>query len=121
MLWLKRNTRWNELFRCSVSGDNIYPGEYYYQDDVDNTIIKATVYKDLKDKRKEQEWDYSKLNNAKSEAEYRNMLREATKAMLGASILDRKVAGKYDPNPETENEIVEDLYNTYKGGNPYND
>ena len=42
MLWLKRNTRFNELMKCDISGDLIGPGDYYYIDDVDGVRIKAT-------------------------------------------------------------------------------
>lgn len=110
MLWLKRNIYWNQLERCDVSGENIYPGDYYYQDDVDGIKIKATVYKDMQNKLKEDTWDYSKINNATCELEYKQMLKRATQDILAASILDRKIAGKYTPNPDVEDEYVQDLY-----------
>lgn len=116
MLWLKRNTRFNELMKCDISGDLIGPGDYYYIDDVDGVRIKATVYKELKDKEKEETWDYTKINAAQSEADYKRMLRDATRQMLGSTILERKVAGKYDPKPEVESEIIQDLYNSHNGG-----
>lgn len=117
MLWLKRNTRYNELIKCDVSGDNIFPGDYYYVDDVDGVKIKATVYKELKTKQKEDMWDYSKINAAQNEADYKRMLQDATRQMLGATILERKVAGRYDANPEEESEIIQDLYDAHNGGN----
>lgn len=117
MLWLKRNTVWNQLMKCDISNEVIGPGDYYYIDDVDGVRIKATVYKRIKDKEKEQNWDYSKLNAAQNELEYKRMLKEATRQMLASSILERKVAGKYDPNPEVESEIIQDLYDAHTGGN----
>ena len=117
MLWLKRNTVWNQLMKCDISNEVIGPGDYYYIDDVDGVRIKATVYKRMKDKEKEENWDYSKLNAAQNELEYKRMLKEATRQMLASSILERKVAGKYDPNPEVESEIVQDLYDAHTGGN----
>lgn len=111
MLWLKRNIYFNELMKCSVSGDYIAPGDYYYEDDQDGMLIKATVYKDLQRKRKQKTWDYSKLNAASNEQEYRRMLKDATMMMLADTVLERKVAGKYDPNPGVEDEFVQDLYN----------
>lgn len=117
MLWLKRNTVWNQLMKCDISNEVIGPGDYYYIDDVDGVRIKATVYKRIKDKEKEEHWDYSKLNAAQNELEYKRMLKEATRQMLASSILERKVAGKYDPNPEVESEIIQDLYDAHTGGN----
>lgn len=117
MLWLKRNTVWNQLMKCDISNEVIGPGDYYYIDDVDGVRIKATVYKRIKDKEKEENWDYSKLNAAQNELEYKRMLKEATRQMLASSILERKVAGKYDPNPEVESEIIQDLYDAHTGGN----
>ena len=117
MLWLKRNIYWNQLEKCDVSGELIAPGDYYYQDDVDGIKIKATVYKKMKDKRKEDEWDYETLNMATSEREYKEMLKRATMDMLASSVLDRKVAGKHDPNPDIEDEFVQDIYDSYGGNN----
>ena len=79
--------------------------------------LKLLVYKELKDKEKEETWDYTKKRNAaQSEADYKRMLRDATRQMLGSTILERKVAGKYDPKPEVESEIIQDLYNSHNGG-----
>lgn len=116
MLWLKRNTVWNQFMKCDISGEIIAPGDYYYIDDIDGVRIKATVYKRMKDKAKEDAWDYSKLNAAQNEAEYKRMLKDATRQILAQTILDRKVGGKYDPNPEEENEVIQDLYNSHTGG-----
>lgn len=116
MLWLKRNIRFNEVMKCDVSDEAILPGDFYYIDDVDGIRIKASVYKAMKDKRTEEEWDYSKLNAAENEVEYKRMLREATRQMLASSVLDRKVAGRYDPHPEQEDEIVQDIYDNFKRG-----
>lgn len=116
MLWLKRNTVWNQLMKCDISEEIIAPGDYYYIDDVDGVRIKATVYKRMKDKAKEATWDYSKLNAAQNEAEYKRMLKDATRQILAETVLDRKVGGKYDPNPGEENEIIQDLYDSHTGG-----
>lgn len=116
MLWLKRNIRFNELMKCDISGEFIGPGDYYYIDDVDGVRIKATVYKQMKDKAKKESWDYSKINAAQSEADYKRMLKDATRYMLAETVLERKVAGRYDPNPEQETEIIQDLYDSSNGG-----
>lgn len=116
MLWLRRSIHFNELMKCDVSGEHIYPGDYYYIDDTDGIKIKATVYKQLKDKAKREQWDYSKINQAQNEADYRRMLKDATMQMLAETVLERKVAGRYDPNPEVETDIIQDLYNSSLGG-----
>lgn len=114
MLWLKRNRYWNELLRCDISKEIIAPGDFYYQDDEDGVKVKATIYKQMKDQDKAAKWDYSKINQASNEAEYKKLIEEATRQMLSSTILDRKVAGKYDPTPE--NEVVKDLYRAEKEG-----
>ena len=114
MLWLKRNRYYNQLIKCDVSKEVIGPGDFYYQDDVDGVKIKATVYKEMENAKKKAEWDYSKINQAQSEAEYKNLIAEATRQMFASTILDRKVAGKYDPTPESE--IIKDLYQAEKDG-----
>lgn len=102
MLWLRRNIHWNQLEKCDISGELIYPGDYFYVDDEDGVKIKATVYKDIKDKEKEETWDYTKLNNAANEAEYKEMIKLATMQTLTSSVLERKIAGKYDPKRESD-------------------
>lgn len=119
MLWLKRNNVYTQLMKCDVSNEIIAPGDFYYIDDEDGMRIKATVYKDIKDKSKKETWDYSELNAAQSEREYKRRLQDATRQMLAATVLERKVGGKYDPNPGVEDEIVQDLYNTHKERGKY--
>lgn len=105
MLYLKRNRRFNELIKCQISNEYIYPGDYYYEDDTDGLIVKATVYKDMKNREKFNKINYEKINNAQSENNYRQMLNDYTKQILSDSLLYRKVAGKYDPNTEEDLEI----------------
>jgi hypothetical protein len=96
MLWLKRNGRFNELYKCKISGEFIAPGDYYYEDDTDGLIVKATVYKKMLDKKKEEEFDYSKLEQAKSQGDYEAQLKQAEKEFLTVTIFERQVAGKGD-------------------------
>lgn len=116
MLWLKRNIRFNELMKCDISGQLIGPGDYYYIDDVDGVRIKAIVYKEMKDKAARENMDYSKINAAQNDIEYRRLLKEATRQILADTVLERKIAGKYDADPENENELIQDLYDSH-GGN----
>jgi hypothetical protein len=89
MLNLKRNGRFNELYKCDISGEFIPPGEYYYEDDDDGFIVKADVYRKLKDEKIKKEFNYDKLNQAQSGMQYANLLRQAEKQYLTATIFDR--------------------------------
>lgn len=115
MLWLKRNTNTYQLEKCDVSGELIYPGDYYYQDDVDYIKIKATVYANIKKKEKENNWDYSKINNAHNEYEYRQAIKDATRQMLYDSVLNRKIATKL--NNDIDDETLDILYRYKEGEN----
>lgn len=44
------------------------------------------------------------------------MLNDMTRQILGATIFDRKVAGKYYPNPGHEDEMIQNLFDNYKRG-----
>lgn len=94
MLILKRITRFNEYLRCGVSKEAIGYGSYYYEDNEDGLIIKATVYRNLKDKKILDEFDSTILNTATSEYEYAKQLRQMEREFLQTSIFDRKIAGK---------------------------
>ena len=94
MLWLHRNGRFNELYKCHISQELIGPGEYYYQDDEDGLIVKATIYHDMLREKRESEFDYSRLNNAENQREYEEILKEYQRSLNASTLLDRKVAGK---------------------------
>lgn len=94
MLHLKRNILFNELYKCGVSGELIGPGDFYYEDDEDGLIVKASVYRRYKDQKIQDEFDYTKLNQASSEREYRDLLQRAQKDFFAQTLLDRKLAGE---------------------------
>jgi regulator of RNase E activity RraA len=94
MLWLHRNTRFNELYKCQISGELIGPGDYYYQDDEDGLIVKASVYRQLLDEKKKNEFDYSKLENAESQRDYAETLKQAEREFMTNTLFDRKIAAK---------------------------
>lgn len=94
MLHLKRIVLFNELLKCKVSGELIGPGDFYYEDDEDGLIVKASVYRRYKDQKIRQEWDYSLLNQATSEREYRQLLLRLQKDFFAQTLFDRKIAGK---------------------------
>ena len=91
MLILNRVLEPYQILRCDYSGELIIRGEYYYKDTDDEYIIKASVYHEIKEKRKKETFDYSLLEKATSEAEYNEMLKLAEKEFLAAGILDREI------------------------------
>lgn len=91
MLVLKRITCANDFLMCKVSGEVICPGDFYYKDDDDGLIVRADVYHEYIKKKKESEFDYTKLNNAKSQQEYEEQLKKLEQQFLKDSLLDRKV------------------------------
>lgn len=116
MLRLKQNHYWNQAYKCSVSGDIIIAGELYYEDDEDGVIIKADVYHDMKRKQVEDNWDYSVINEAKSEAEYRRKLQEYSKQILSQSVLNRPLAGKDEVHQPEELEELSEVIEAVKRG-----
>lgn len=94
MLVLKRIIHQNEWIRCNVSGEIMTHGQYYYEDDEDGFIVDAFVYKEMKDAKKAEEFDYSIIENAASEREYREALRQYEREFKTSTLLDRKVLGK---------------------------
>lgn len=94
MLHLKRVVNFNDFLRCKVSGDVIGYGDYYYEDDEDGLIVKATVYKAMKREEKLRKFSYEKLEKAESQLEYRQALRDYEREFLAQGLLDRKLAGK---------------------------
>lgn len=94
MLHLKRVQYFNDFLRCKVSDEIISYGDYYYEDDEDGFIVKASVYRDLKDKKREDDFDYTMLNEAKSEREYKQRLKQYEKNYLTDTVFDRKIFAK---------------------------
>ena len=96
MLHLKRITHFYEWIKCQISGKIMTYGDWYYEDDEDGLVVDALVYKRMKQEQKEEEWDYSQLQMAKNEREYREKLRELEREYMKKTLLDRKVA--YEEN-----------------------
>ncbi len=94
MLILKRVQYFTDFLRCNVSGEIISHGDYYYQDDTDGVIVKATVYRKLELEKRENEFDYSKIQNAESQRDYEEALKEYERSFLSETILERKVQNK---------------------------
>ena len=75
-------------------------GDFYYEDDEDGTIVSANYYHQLKEQKKRDNFDYTILNNAKSQKEYQDQLEKAEQEYLQATILDRKMFNKTAQNYE---------------------
>lgn len=67
-------------------------GDWYYEDDDDGLIVDAIVYKDMERKQREEDWDYSRIQLAENEREYREKLREMQRKHLQETLLNREVA-----------------------------
>lgn len=91
MLILKRMIYPYEVLKCKVSGEFIVYGDFYYEDDVDKTVVKATVYKKMQQEARDNAFDYSLLEKAHNQKEYREMVKRAEKDYLRATILDRPI------------------------------
>lgn len=92
MLHLKRIVHFNEFVRCKVTREIMTQGDYYYEDDEDGFIVKATVYKEMKLQEKRDKFDYAKLEQAANEREYAMMLREYEREIKTQGLLQRKLA-----------------------------
>jgi hypothetical protein len=94
MLVLKRIQYFTDIKTCKVSGELISHGQFYYEDDTDGVVVKASVYRDLKDKYAEDNFDNSRLERAQSEADYKTALRRYEQEFLSRDVLSRQIQGK---------------------------
>jgi hypothetical protein len=88
----------NECEKDRISGDLITWGNYYYEDDEDGFIIGLDHYYTLKKKYVEDTFDYSKLEQAKSEKAYKNELLKAERNLFTHTLFSRQIAGKEPSN-----------------------
>ena len=94
MLVLKRIQYFNECRTCRLTREPIVYGEYYYEDDEDGMVVKASAYRDLRDKYKEDTFDNSRLEYALSEEDYKQQLILAEQEFLNADLMSRKIHGR---------------------------
>lgn len=92
-MWLlTRNLTPGEVRTCKLSRKMIVYGDYYYQDSDDpNIYIKATEYHKHEKMERERSFDYSQLEKAQNEREYKEMLIRAQQEYLDATILQDKI------------------------------
>ena len=92
MLILKRMIYPYEVLKCKVSGEFIVYGDFYYEDDEDKTlVVKSTVYKKMQQEARDAAFDYSLLQKAQNQKEYKELVKRAEKDYLRATILDRPI------------------------------
>lgn len=94
MLHLKQVTQPFTWERDHITGDYIKYGEFFYWDDDDNFVVSLKTYHRLKLAKKQAEWDYSRLENAMSQREYEEAIKEQTRAFNTESLFQRKVEGE---------------------------
>jgi hypothetical protein len=102
MLTLHRITHFNEFMRCHASGEILMYGDFYYTDD-DGKVISAKYYHDQKEARRRDTFDQSILENAESQKEYQDELRQAEQDYLTNQMLAEKVETKDSYNNDRDN------------------
>lgn len=94
MLWLKRVQYFNDVLICRATGDYITHGDYYYEDDEDGLIIKASAYRDLKDQHEQDYFDQSRLLGFQNRYDYEQAMWRATNDAFALDVVKRKIARK---------------------------
>ena len=93
MLHLKQVTQPFTWERDHITGDYIKCGDLYYWDDTDGLIVSLKTYRKFKEMKKREDWDYSRLENATSQREYQEAIKEQTRQYNMETLLDRRVEG----------------------------
>lgn len=94
MLFLNRVTSQFEVLRCKLSRELISYGDFYYEDDEDGLIVKATYYHELQKKTEKDKFDDSKLEQAKSLRDYENQLKKAERELNIDTLMDRTIMNR---------------------------
>ena len=94
MLHLKQVTQPFAWERDHITGDYIKYGQFYYYDDEDGLVVSRKTYMKVKDMKKREEWDYSRLQDAASQYEYEQAIKEQTREFQMETLLNRKVEGE---------------------------
>lgn len=103
MLVLKRMIYPNEFMKCKASGEILMYGDFYYQDmDDPSIVIGARYYNNAKKQQRQKQFDYTILNNAKSQKEYQDQLQKAEQEYLQSTMLDMPILGQDAENYEKE-------------------
>ena len=103
MLHLHRMVYPNEALECKASGKILMPGDFYYQDDETGEIIDAQFLYQKKMERRRENWPYTQdYENAQSQRQYEQELKQAEMEALAESVLDRPIWGRESENRDKE-------------------
>lgn len=91
MLHLRRVTGQYEWERDHITGEYIMFGDFYYYDDEDGLVVSKKTYDKFKDQERRNNWDYSRLENAQSQREYEEIMKQKERDFLTNTLLNRKV------------------------------
>lgn len=87
MFILKEVKRY-EVLRCSLSRAYMFYGDWYYEEEETGKIVLYDVYHRLREEEKEKKFNYDRLLNAQSNAEYKAELKRYEEEVLEMNILD---------------------------------
>ena len=80
-----------EVRKCALSGQYMYGGDWYYEDDITGMAILYEVYHTRKAKQKEENFNYARLIKAQTREEYKEELKRYEKEVLEMNILTDKL------------------------------
>lgn len=89
MLILRRMRFFNEFIRDSIDDRIIGPGEYYFEDPDDGTIISAEHYWELKNQKINDEWDETYYNQMENQKDYKEALRQVEAKYKEQTVLNK--------------------------------
>lgn len=78
---LAKQVRPYEKMICSLTGQVLYCGDWYYEEN--GKIYLYEAYHQRKEAIKKERFDYSKLVNAQNINDYKNQLKQYEKEVLG--------------------------------------
>lgn len=93
MLHMKRVDQPFTWERDHITGDYIRFGEWYYWDDEDGLVVSLRTYRQFKRQKELDTFDYTRLNQAASQREYEEILKESTRIHNMETLLDRRIEG----------------------------
>lgn len=89
MLILRRMRFFNEFIRDTIDDRIIGPGEYYFEDPDDGTIISAEHYWELKNQKMNDEWDETYYNQMENQKDYKEALRQVEAKYKEQTVLNK--------------------------------
>ena len=106
IMWhLHRITHWNEVMTCDASGEIMFNGDFYYEDDETGKIISAKYYRSLKDEYRRDHWDQSALTRAQNEYDYKQEMKQAEQDYITNTVLYQPIWGRDSMNNEGHPEV----------------